>query len=149
MPLIVPLLRLSMLFLNVYDTFKTLKPPALSARTGRVSVRAASQRKRDMKGVLAIWIVWACFATYERTVDGMIRFFIPFYDEIKSLLILFLIVSRSRGAEPIYLHVIRPLVKPYVVTLDALLDVVHGVGDLLLLAGRIPIQVVSSWWHER
>jgi len=59
MPLFVPVLRLAMLFLNVYDSYKVLKMPPPSARSGgRPSQRALSQRKRDMKGCLAIWIVW-------------------------------------------------------------------------------------------
>lgn len=61
MPLIVPVLRLSMVFLNVWETFKTLKKPPPSARYGgQPSVRALSQRKRDMKGCLTVWIVWVC-----------------------------------------------------------------------------------------
>lgn len=59
MPIHVAILRLGMLFLNVYDSFKTLKMPPPSARNGgNPSVRAMSQRKRDMKGCLAVWIVW-------------------------------------------------------------------------------------------
>ena len=58
MPLVVPILRLVMLFLNVYESFKTLKAPTRSARSGQPTVRAVSQRKRDMKGCLAVWVVW-------------------------------------------------------------------------------------------
>jgi receptor expression-enhancing protein 5/6 len=59
MPLFVPILRLLMLFLNVYESYKTLKaPPPSSRNAGRPSIRALTQRKRDMKGCLAVWIVW-------------------------------------------------------------------------------------------
>jgi len=59
MQLVVPILRWFMLLLNVYETFKTLKSPPLSTRNGaRPSIRAQTQRKRDMKGCLAVWIVW-------------------------------------------------------------------------------------------
>jgi hypothetical protein len=60
MPLFVPILRLAMLFLNVYDSYKTLKfpPPSSRRNDGLPSVRAMTQRKRDMKGCLAVWIVW-------------------------------------------------------------------------------------------
>ena len=58
MPLVVPALRLFLLFLNVYETFKTLKPPARSRRTGEQTPRAVSQRKRDMKGCMTIWLLW-------------------------------------------------------------------------------------------
>ncbi|KIP07734.1 hypothetical protein PHLGIDRAFT_46435, partial [Phlebiopsis gigantea 11061_1 CR5-6] len=140
MGLIVPLLRLLYVSLNVYETFKTLKPPPPSSRNGGYpSVRAMSQRKRAMKGCLSIWIVWCCYAAYERSVDGIVGVFIPFYNEIKSLVILFFLVTRSRGAEPIYLHVLRPLVKPYTETLDALLEFVQQSGDLLFMLCAIPL----------
>ena len=58
MGLIVPILRLLYVSLNVYETFKTLKPPSPSRNGGQPSVRAMSQRKRAMKGCLSIWIVW-------------------------------------------------------------------------------------------
>ena len=59
MPLFVPVLRLLMLFLNIYDSYKTLKDPVSSARNGgRPTARAVSQRKRDIKGCLAVWVVW-------------------------------------------------------------------------------------------
>ncbi|KAJ7887606.1 hypothetical protein B0H14DRAFT_3721359 [Mycena olivaceomarginata] len=131
MALIVPILRLIMLLLNMYDTFKVLKIPRPSARnSGQPTVRALSQRKRNMKGCLAVWIVWCCFMIYERLVEGIVSLFVPFYDEVKSLALLFLIFTRARGAEPIFLHIIRPLLKPYTSTLDALSD-----------AGL-------SWWHS-
>lgn len=59
MGLVVPLVRLCYVAYNVYETFKTLKLPAGSSRNGgKPTVRAMSQRKRAMKGCLAIWLVW-------------------------------------------------------------------------------------------
>ncbi len=59
MPLVVPVLRLAYVFLNVFDTFKVLRLPPPSARNGgQPSARAMSQRKRAMKGIMTIWIVW-------------------------------------------------------------------------------------------
>ena len=67
MGLIVPILRLIYVALNVYDTFKTLKsPPSSSRNGGQPSPRALSQRKRAMKGCLAIWIVWVSDVDIER-----------------------------------------------------------------------------------
>jgi hypothetical protein len=37
-----------------------------------------------------------CFAAYDRTLDGIVKLFVPFYDELKSLVILFFILTRSR-----------------------------------------------------
>ncbi|KAI0082519.1 hypothetical protein K474DRAFT_1578900, partial [Panus rudis PR-1116 ss-1] len=145
MPLVVPALRLLFVFLNIYDTFKILKLPPPSARNGgQPSVRAMSQRKRAMKGCMTVWLVWSCFAVYENTLDGIIGLFIPFYNEVKAILILFFILTRARGAEPIFLHLMRPLIKPYVATLDILVHVIHSAGDLLLLVVNIPIEFVLS-----
>ncbi|KAJ3484476.1 hypothetical protein NLJ89_g11975 [Agrocybe chaxingu] len=150
MPLFVPVLRLLMLFLNVYDSYKTLKDPPPSSRNGgRPTVRAVSQRKRDMKGCLAVWIVWTSLAIYERTVESLISLFIPFYDEIKSLVLLFLILTRARGAEPIYLHVIRPFVKPYTRTLDAALDIMLTFGDFIFALSTYPLRLALRWWQRR
>ncbi|KAJ6560289.1 hypothetical protein B0H19DRAFT_868363, partial [Mycena capillaripes] len=149
MALIVPILRLMMLLLNIYETFKVLKPPRPSSRrnSGQVTVRALSQRKRNMKGCLAIWIVWCCFMVYERTAEGIVSLFIPFYGEFKSLVLLFLILTRARGAEPIFLHIIRPLLRPYTSTIDALSDVGRMFGDIIFLLLTYPFHAVLSWWH--
>lgn len=59
MGIVLLVLRTYYIFSNLYYSFKTLKPPPPSSRNnGQPSVRAVSQRKRDMKGCLTIWIVW-------------------------------------------------------------------------------------------
>ncbi|KAJ6515338.1 hypothetical protein C8R45DRAFT_956148 [Mycena sanguinolenta] len=149
MALVVPILRLVMLLLNMYDTFKVLKLPRPSARnSGQPTVRALSQRKRNMKGCLAVWIVWCCFMIYERMAERIVSLFVPFYDEFKSLVLLFLIFTRARGAEPIFLHILRPLLKPYTSTLDAFSDVARMFGDLAFLMLTYPFYLVLSWWHS-
>ncbi|KZT29362.1 hypothetical protein NEOLEDRAFT_1160504 [Neolentinus lepideus HHB14362 ss-1] len=149
MPVVVPILRLSVLFLNVWETYKAYKPPRPSSRNnGKPSARAMTQRKRNMKGCLAVWIVWCCFALYEGTLDGIVGIFIPFYEEIKALLLLFMLLTRARGAEPIYLHVIRPLLKPYAPLLDSMLEAAALFGGLLIMLVSIPVQSVTSWWSR-
>ncbi|RXW19369.1 hypothetical protein EST38_g6475 [Candolleomyces aberdarensis] len=150
MSLFVPALRITMLFLNVYESYKTLKPPPPSVRDPtRPSVRAMTQRKRDMKGCLAVWIVWCCFAAYERVIESLVSLFIPFYDEFKSMFMLFLIVTRARGAEPIFLHILRPIVKPYTGTLDGSLDLVRMTGDFIFALSAFPIHSAITWWQKR
>ncbi|TCD63953.1 hypothetical protein EIP91_004721 [Steccherinum ochraceum] len=148
MPLVLPILRAFWVFSNVFESFKTLKAPPPSSRNGgHPTVRAMSQRKRNMKGCMTVWLVWCCFATYERTLDGLVGIFIPFYSEIKSLVILFFLLTRARGAEPIYLHVLRPVVKPYVATLDVLLNLTHTLGDFLLVLAGVPVEFVMSFYR--
>ncbi|KAI0036746.1 hypothetical protein K488DRAFT_28418, partial [Vararia minispora EC-137] len=150
MGLLVLVLRCYLVFQNIYVTYKTLKLPLPSSRNGgKPTIRAMTQRKRDMKGCMAIWIVWCCLAAYESAVERLISIFIPFYDEIKSVILVLFILARARGAEPIYLHVIRPFLKPYVSTLDALLDMLHSVGDFILLVLSTPLGPILSWWYGR
>lgn len=59
MSLIVPIFRLAYVLSNVFETFKTLRPAPPSARNyGQPSLRALSQRKRAMKGCMAVWLCW-------------------------------------------------------------------------------------------
>ncbi|KAI0355308.1 hypothetical protein OH77DRAFT_316480 [Trametes cingulata] len=149
MPLVVPVLRLAYVFLNVFDTFKVLRLPPPSARNGgQPSARAMSQRKRAMKGTMTVWMVWACFTLYERWVETIVWLFIPFYSEIKALVILFFLLTRAKGAEPIFLHILRPLIKPYSAPLDALFDALSSVGDLLLLVASILVQRAQDYYRR-
>ncbi|KAG7097483.1 hypothetical protein E1B28_004825 [Marasmius oreades] len=146
MSLFAPILRLCLLFLNVYSTFKCLKPPRVSSRsrTGLPSQTSVMQRKRDMKGCLAVWVVWTCLATYERHFERIISLFIPFYDEFKAMVLLFLITTRARGAEPIFLHVIRPLVRPYTATIDTVLDLLRMIGDIIYALSSFFLHSVTN-----
>lgn len=119
MPLVVPVLRLLMLFFNVFETYKTMKPARSSRRGGRSAIRALTNRKRDMKGCLAVWIVWVsnssvlarsllnhpqcCFAVYERTFESVLSLLVPFYNEIKSITLLFFIITRARVRTTVWL----------------------------------------------
>ncbi|KIM63715.1 hypothetical protein SCLCIDRAFT_15523 [Scleroderma citrinum Foug A] len=145
MPLVVPVLRLFIVFLNVYETFKTLKFPS-PKRRGQPSIRSLTQRKRDLKGCLAIWIVWCCYAAYERTFDRIFSFLVPFHSEMKSVLLLFLLVTRAKGAEPLYLHVIRPFIKPYSAIVDPSLEVAHDIGDFVFALLQVPMDYLRSIW---
>ncbi|TEB23795.1 hypothetical protein FA13DRAFT_1797822 [Coprinellus micaceus] len=150
MAIFVPALRLIMLFLNVYDSYKTLKPPQPSVRDPtRPSVRAMTQRKRDMKGCLAVWVVFCCFTSYERIVESLVSIFIPFYDEFKSMFMLFLIFTRARGAEPIFLHIVRPVIKPYTTTMDGTLELLRMTGDFLFALSAYPVHIGKAWWRRR
>ncbi|KLO19945.1 hypothetical protein SCHPADRAFT_817421 [Schizopora paradoxa] len=149
MPVIVPILRVALLFLNVYDTFKTLKLPQRSARTGKRTVQATSQRKRNMKGCMCVWLVWCASIFLERILDNAIGIFMPFYNELKAVVFLFQLLTRTKATEPIYIHVLRPLIKPYVATLDYALDLLHGLGDFMLLVLSLPYHLLMDWWHPK
>ena len=87
---------------------------------------------------------------YERMFESFISLFIPFYDKVKSsipnprscsgeFMIKPIVRVKSnvieQGAEPIYLHIVPPIIKPYIKTLDAMLQL------LLLVAVIIEVFV--------
>ncbi|KAG9317340.1 hypothetical protein JVU11DRAFT_1539 [Chiua virens] len=150
MPLVVPILRAFLIFLNVYETFKNFKPPPPSARRGgKPSERAMNQRKRDLKGCLAVWVVWCCYAVHERTFDRVVGIFLPFYSEIKSVFLLFLLLTRAKGAEPLFLHVLRPLIKPYAVVVDPTLELSRDLGDFFFALLQVPMDYILSLpWYS-
>lgn len=53
-----------------------------------------------------------------------------------------------QGAEPIFLHVLRPVIKPYTSTLDVLLDGGAMFGDFIFLVASIPVRRVRDWWDS-
>ncbi|KAF8605327.1 hypothetical protein BDV93DRAFT_439199, partial [Ceratobasidium sp. AG-I] len=132
-----------LLFQNVYTTFKALRPPKPSRKSKNgidPAVKAKAARKRELKGMLACWIVWSCWTSAEAIADRTIAILTPFYSEIKMFLILFLIIGRSTMAEPILLHVIRPLLKPYYVSLDSCVDIFTSGADLAVLLFTVPAE---------
>ena len=53
-----------------------------------------------------------------------------------------------KGAEPIYLHIIHPLIKPYTSTINLLLDLVCMVRDIFFIAVNVPIDhtIMVEWF---
>ena len=58
-----------------------------------------------------------------------------------------LMVARQ-GAEPVYLHIMRPMIKPYSAPLDSLLEITDTFGDLVVLILAIPYHMVM-WVYYR
>ncbi|KIO31057.1 hypothetical protein M407DRAFT_68505, partial [Tulasnella calospora MUT 4182] len=133
------LLRLTLLAVNVLDTFKILRPPKPRKGGTEPSARALAVRKRGMKGTLCVWIVTACWLSVESISDRTVVYLTPFYNEIKTLCFMFLIFTRSSGAEPILLKVIRPILRPYIQTIDSILDLLFMVAAFVLELVLVPI----------
>ncbi|KAG8933929.1 hypothetical protein FRC00_012669 [Tulasnella sp. 408] len=140
------LLRLTLLAVNVLDTFKILRPPKPRKGGTEPSARALAVRKRGMKGILCVWIVTACWLTVESISDRTVIYLTPFYNEIKTLCFMFLIFTRASGAEPILLKVIRPLLRPYIQTIDSLLELLFMVAAFVLELAFIPFTLLKDRW---
>ena len=55
----------------------------------------------------------------------------------------------EQGAEPIYLHLVRPIVKPYTRTLDSTLELLLMIGDFVFALATYPLHLALQWWHKR
>ena len=53
-----------------------------------------------------------------------------------------------QGAEAIFLHLIHPLVRPYVPAVDHILATLHSVSELVSLILFLPLEYVLHWWHR-
>ena len=105
---------------------------------------------------------------YERMFESFISLFIPFYDKVKSsipnprscsgeFMIKPIVRVKSnvieQGAEPIYLHIVPPIIKPYIKTLDAMLQLLLLVAVIIevfvFALSNYPVQVTLQRWHKR
>lgn len=110
--------RLTYLFLNIYDTYQVLKyPPPSTSNGGQPSIRAMAKRKRKMKGVVTVWMVWVCrlrgtyfrqhtlivpdpmsgqccIVTYEMAIEPP-AVHLPHYHETKIVVFFFLTLTRA------------------------------------------------------
>jgi hypothetical protein len=54
-------------------------------------------------------------------------------------------------AEPIFLHIVRPVLKPYAPTIDFVLEHTASIGDFIALLISIPVEIFASYlpksWH--
>ncbi|KAF8806137.1 hypothetical protein BYT27DRAFT_6641049 [Phlegmacium glaucopus] len=55
----------------------------------------------------------------------------------------------QQGAEPIYLHLVQPLIKPYTRTLDSTLELLLMIGDFVFVLPTYPLHHALRWWHKR
>ncbi|KAG9016115.1 hypothetical protein FRB93_011589 [Tulasnella sp. JGI-2019a] len=140
-------LRLGLLCLNVLDSFKVMKAP--KARKGHApSERAVTARKRDMKGMMCVWVVCACWLKIESICDRTLAYLMPFYGEVKTMCFLFLLFGRASAAEPITIKYIRPAIKPYAKTIDSTLELLSMIGAFAGELAAGPLQALEHRWQD-
>jgi len=57
--------------------------------------------------------------------------------------------AMTKGAEPIYLHLIRPFLKPYTPAIDQVLDFAQLVGDIVFGLAVFPFVYILRWWNSK
>ncbi|KAG8880179.1 hypothetical protein FRB97_001010 [Tulasnella sp. 331] len=140
------ILRLGLLGINVMDSFKVMKAP--KARKGHApSERAVAARKRDMKGLLCVWLVCACWLKLESVCDRTVVYLMPFYGNVKTMCFLYLIFGRSSAAEPIFTKYIRPTIKPYSKTIDSILELLSMLAAFAGELAAVPLHALKHRWE--
>lgn len=140
MGLINVLLKLAILVLDMRETYESLNIPRLNElgqmeRTVRHSKETEDQkqttrrrrvgggkRRTGVRTALTTILVWNIFQKLEPVCDNTLAWFVPFYDSIKTLFLVWLLFTRSFGAAILMTRVIAPIVRPYEGVLSGVLQ---------------------------
>jgi hypothetical protein len=98
---------------NLFLTFFGYLLPALCSAKAVVS-----NKDDDIHEWLTYWIVFSFFIFFESLID-FILWKIPFYHELKVLLICWLTLPRTQGAYKLYINIIQPYFERYEEDIDA------------------------------
>ncbi|TKY89197.1 hypothetical protein EX895_001728 [Sporisorium graminicola] len=138
MGLINLVLKAVILVLDLRDTYHALDTVKLDeiARSERqVLVRNAqdgtkqlatrkrvgtSKRKAAVRSALTTVLVWNLFNKLEPLCDRTIAWFVPFYDTFKTLLLVWMLFTRSYGASILVFRILAPIIRPYEPVFDAI-----------------------------
>ena len=88
-------------------------------------------------------LLLAC--SYPSTTNSRVSFCFSSYSHVLGCANCFfmgelVLTTQQQGAEPIYLHIIRPLLKPFTSTLDASLGLLLMIGDFIFALFAFPIK---------
>ncbi|SJX61382.1 uncharacterized protein SRS1_10427 [Sporisorium reilianum f. sp. reilianum] len=146
MGLINLLLKAAILVLDLRDTYHALdavKLDEIGRSERQVLVRNAedgtkhltsrkrvgtSKRKAAVKSALTTVLVWNLFAKLEPLSDRTIAWFVPFYDSFKTLLLIWMLFTRSYGASILVFRLLAPMIRPY----ESVIDGIFGLAVSLL-----------------
>ncbi|GAC96950.1 hypothetical protein PHSY_004534 [Pseudozyma hubeiensis SY62] len=140
------ILKATVLVLDLRDTYDALDSPKIDeiGRNERqVLVRNAedgtkqltmrkrvgtTKRKAAVKSALTTVLVWNLFHKVEPICDRTIAWFVPFYDSLKTLLLIWMLFTRSYGASILVYRLLAPVVRPY----EPIIDSIFGLSLSLL-----------------
>ncbi|GAA5948986.1 hypothetical protein JCM21900_003162 [Sporobolomyces salmonicolor] len=161
--MIVWVLKLLILFLNILNSHKALRPAPASARQDRSKPRAGQdaegtrpkrassaekvRRTRIKEGTID-WVIWVCFCLTEKLADRLMSW-IPFYSVSKACALVMLILWRGAGSQIMYDKLVRPTVKPWEGTLDLVGFVLGEVLDIALVVLLFAPRWVLEKWRRR
>ncbi|GAA5904607.1 hypothetical protein JCM8208_004828 [Rhodotorula glutinis] len=97
----------------LYASYKALRPAASSGLT-------AQEQAERLERWLMYWCVVACVWTWEHWAEWSVSWF-PFYHEVKTLVMLWLVLPQIQGATYIYIHHLSPFLTSHEADIDAAL----------------------------
>ncbi|POY76575.1 hypothetical protein BMF94_0164 [Rhodotorula taiwanensis] len=88
-----------------YASYKALRPAASVGRT-------PADQAADLERWLMFWCVMGCVAVYEQWAEWGISWF-PFYHEVKTLVVLWLVLPQIQGATYVYINHLSPFLTSH------------------------------------
>ncbi|PWZ03291.1 LOW QUALITY PROTEIN: hypothetical protein BCV70DRAFT_224781 [Testicularia cyperi] len=161
MGLINLLLKIVILLLDLRDTYDCLDVPRLSELghdEREVLVRNAdgsrqmvsrrrigsSKRRHAVRSALTTVLVWNLFAKLEPLCDNTVAWFVPFYDSIKTLLLVWMLFTRSFGASILMYRLIQPVIRPYEGVIAGVLHLCLSLGGYAQLTFLTMVQQMTA-----
>ncbi|EPQ28223.1 uncharacterized protein PFL1_04050 [Pseudozyma flocculosa PF-1] len=159
-------LKAIILLFCLRDTFDALRTPHLAdlGRSSKPSTRAvrardappgtparrepfdrqrigSATRRASVRSALMVILVWNLGMMFEPFCDRTLAWVVPFYDTIKTLCLMWFLVTRSLGSQMLFNRFVVPIVSPYEPIIDA---AIHASARLLPLA-----YVLLGWLRIR
>ncbi|KPV75770.1 uncharacterized protein RHOBADRAFT_52798 [Rhodotorula graminis WP1] len=97
----------------LYASYKALRPAASSGLTPQ-------EQAERLERWLMYWCVVACVWTWEHWAEWSVSWF-PFYHEVKTLVMLWLVLPQIQGSTYIYIHHLSPFLTSHEDDIDAAL----------------------------
>ncbi|GAA5837570.1 hypothetical protein JCM9279_006792 [Rhodotorula babjevae] len=97
----------------LYASYKALRPAASSGLTPQ-------EQAERLERWLMYWCVVACVWTWEHWAEWSVSWF-PFYHEVKTLVMLWLVLPQIQGSTYIYIHHLSPFLTSHEEDIDAAL----------------------------
>ncbi|KAH8919449.1 hypothetical protein BT69DRAFT_1224138 [Atractiella rhizophila] len=148
-------IRIYALFDISFSSFKAIKSSRLRSSSKQPAVdrngltKFEKIRRRKLKEQVMAWLVWVVLLRAEGWADRTIAFFVPFYDEIKAMVMLFLIVFKISSSEMIFQNLFRPLVSPYEAILDPIIYHFQTIIHVIVLILSYPFAPLTRWYYRK
>ncbi|KAI8373725.1 TB2/DP1, HVA22 family-domain-containing protein [Blakeslea trispora] len=104
-----------------------------------------TNNQQEFRSLLTFWIVSITYLSIEFFSD-LFLFWLPFYTEIKLLLVVWLILPQTQGSSVFYANYLEPFLNTHETYIDhALLEVQAKLKETIVLYGKQAISQFKRW----